>query len=143
MDPIEIFELAGYAIQAAASDPEQAVFTTEIRPYVVQNARSKTALFASEMRAYAVQTGKPKSGVSLNATKAYVITHSRNMAGVKGDNTPKYRDPGVTVRKAAMWTITGPNSAGIHNNTPPGRSTKFGGDGVAVLNSRMYSIEVP
>jgi hypothetical protein len=146
MDPIEIFELTGYVVQAPANNAELAVYTTEIRPYVVQRARSADAVFASEIRAYMVQTGQPKSGVAVNTTTAYIIVRRGNdTADIhRGTDASRTRKPGTNVRKSTMIAVVGSDNAqGIHNRTPAGRPTLYGGAGLAVVNSTMYTIEVP
>ena len=142
MDQIEIFELQGYVVEASAVNFEFAVLTTEIRPYIIQQATSKQAVFLSELRVYAIGYGGPLSGVALNATQVYVIDHDQFSGGMAGNNTaktgPTYRRPGVVVTSHHVYTIEpDPGSAALKS------AITRKSDGLHHSATTVYTIEIP
>ena len=139
MDPIEIFVLSGYVVDASASSPELAVFSTEIRPYVVQRARAVNAIFTSEMRAYVIY-GKTNARPAISRIYVYAVT--ANSAG--GPSVPatqgfRSRLSGANVRKSAMYSIE-PDNSGSSLGT---WNTLYPQDGAALHKSTLYTIEIP
>lgn len=140
MDPIEIFELAGYVIDASASSPELSVFATEIRPYLVQQATAKNVVFGSEIRAYLIDSGKPKSGVALNTTSGYVIVQEALSGAIQKTNTDRsftYRQPGV------MLSVTEGYSIEHNPGSVSGPNMLYRNAGLVHKTTTMYTIEVP
>ena len=142
MDPIEIFELYGYVVQASSTNPEFAVNTTEMRGYVVQQARARDVLFATEVRAYMIDTGAPKTGVAVNKITGYIIGHDEQTTHLHGENSSRaglgYRRPGVFVADITATAIEpDPNSSalksGMTNRDP----------GLIHMATTVYTIEVP
>lgn len=140
---IEVFELAGYVVQAGSVNAELAVFATEIRPYVVQQAASKTAVVVSDTVMYVVQSPKSKTGVAFNSSVAYVIGHEEIGSGfgeVSSKNGTRLRYAGVAVPRTSAYEIVSSQfMTGLH----VGMNIKNREPGVAVMNTSMYSIDIP
>ena len=85
MDPIEVFELSGYVVQAVTS-PGESLFASELRLYVIQVTGSPDSAFASEMRMYAVE-GRPQGRAAILKTSTYMVEgKTANRAAVKQSN---------------------------------------------------------
>ena len=143
MDPIEILEHGGYVVDKIGN-PEQWVYLSDIRPYVIQRARAANAIFTSEIRAYMVTRGRPDIGVAVNGTATYIVTHEEiSGASSTATNAIRTQRPGVVARKAAMYSIepSGVGYGGMADGS--GDALSFETPGVVVKKTTMYTIEVP
>lgn len=145
MDPIEIFEIHGYVVDASASSPATSAFLTEMRGYLVQRAQANNAIFTSEIRAYAILDGAPNSGIAINTSTVYIIAAEGLSPHYNGNNTlqggHKWNSPGIVHRDTVMHSIEpDPLSRGFANNTRAGLNRE---PGILLFDTIMYTIEVP
>lgn len=139
MSIIEIFELSAYVIDASQSDPAGSVFLSEIRPYVIQVARSPNQIFMSEFRAYMI-AGNSTSRPAISTTTAYVIVKQGFGGWFENANSAfTIRQPGIDYGNGAAYSISqSPFSGGYINGSVP-----FKEDGLSYAKGTMYTIEIP
>ena len=139
MDPIEIFELSGYVIDAFGN-PEEWVFLSAIDLYVVQRTASANKLFASEVRSYMIVDG-PNVGVAAKITSGYVITNDPK-SNASADATGAFRSqlPGASVAHSRLYTV-GPSEQSLAVRGDG--ATRHNSAGILNMHSIMYTIEIP
>lgn len=142
MDPIEIFELSGYVVQASAVNAELAVNATELRPYVVQKATAQNVEVVSELRLYAIQGGAPASGTAINSIVGYIVASDGTSVHLNENNTIRngfrYRNAGVSLPSMSSYSIE-PDT----NSLALKSTVRLQNPGVKHLSTHVYTVEIP
>jgi hypothetical protein len=140
MDPIGVYELSSYIIDASGTSPELAVYATEIRAYGVQRANAANTIFVAEPTGYVVQTPRPKTGVAVKTFTAYMIgLDAGTIHLAEQTRTGRGRSAGVYEQSTQMYTIDADNTSYALS----GSGAAHNDAGVKHTITTMYTIEVP